>query len=171
MASRRQLRPLTERSVARVAERLGVDAPGLAVARSVIGNELLYATWEEMQLCVAGPRRMKTTGVAIPTVLAAPGACLSTSNKPDLYVSTRYTREQLGGVWNFDPAAITGSRDRGVVVEPAQLPVARDTAAEARAGARRRVRRRLPAPRREARPVLRPEGRAARRELPDGGVA
>ena len=38
MANRRQLRPLTERSVARVAERLGVDAPGLAVARSVIGN-------------------------------------------------------------------------------------------------------------------------------------
>ena len=109
MANRRQLRPLTERSVARVAERLGVDAPGLAVARSVIGNTLLYATWEEMQLCLAGPRRMKTTGVAIPTVLAAPGACLSTSNKPDLYVSTRYTREQLGGVWNFDPAAITGS--------------------------------------------------------------
>ena len=108
MASRRQLRPLTHKSVARVAERLGVSTPGLPVARSVISNELLYATWEEMQVCVAGPRRLKTTAVAIPTVLAAPGACLATSNKPDLYVSTRYTREQLGHPWNFDPAAITG---------------------------------------------------------------
>ena len=94
-------------------ERLGVNAPGLPVARSVIGNELLYATWEEMQLCVAGPRRFKTTAVAIPTLQAAPGAALGTSNKPDLYVATRYTREQLGEIWNFDPAGITGNGTAG----------------------------------------------------------
>jgi hypothetical protein len=109
LATPRQLRPMTERSVARVAERLGVSAPGLPVARSVLGNTLLYATWEEMQLCVGGPRRFKSVGVAIPTLLAAPGAGLFTSNKPDGYVATRLTRERHGTVWNLDPAAITGS--------------------------------------------------------------
>jgi hypothetical protein len=113
MASRRQLRPMTARRAGRVAQRLGVDAPGLPVARSVIGNELLYATWEEMQICVAGPRRFKTAAVAIPTLQAAPGAALGTSNKSDLYVATRYTREQLGQVWNFDPAGITGDGTAG----------------------------------------------------------
>ena len=109
LATPRQLRPMSERSAARVAERLGVSAPGLPVARSVLGNILLYATWEEMQLCVGGPRRFKSVGVAIPTLLAAPGPGLFTSNKPDGYVATRLTRERHGTVWNLDPAAITGS--------------------------------------------------------------
>jgi hypothetical protein len=105
----RRLAPLTEKAAARTAARLGVHQPGIPVARSVADGQLLYATWEEMQLCVAGPRRMKTTGVAIPGVLSAPGACLATSNKRDVYTHTRYSREQKGTIWNLDPAGITGA--------------------------------------------------------------
>jgi len=81
--------------------------------------------------------------------------------------------EEFGGFGGgpVETMLVAEAFGRGLVVEPAQLPVARDTAAEARARARRRVRRRLPPPRREARPVLRSEGGAARRELPDGRVA
>jgi type IV secretory pathway TraG/TraD family ATPase VirD4 len=110
LGSGRDLLPMTHKQVAKTAERLGVDgpSPGLPVARSVVGGRLLYATFEEMMVVLGGPRRFKTTALAIPMMLAAPGAALATSNKPDLYVFTRLTREKLGGIWNLDPAGITG---------------------------------------------------------------
>ena len=80
--------------------------PGLPIARAVAGGQTLYATWEDMQCDIWGPRKGKSSSRAIPTVLAAPGAAFATSNKPDLYAATRAVREQHGRIWNFDPEAI-----------------------------------------------------------------
>jgi TraM recognition site of TraD and TraG len=85
------------------AARFGVEQPGLPIARAIAGGQRLYATWEDMQCDIWGPRKGKSSSRAIPTVLAAPGAVFATSNKPDLYAATRGMRERQGRVWNFDP--------------------------------------------------------------------
>jgi type IV secretory pathway TraG/TraD family ATPase VirD4 len=52
------------------------------------------------------PRAGKTTSLAVPAVLSAPGSVLATSNKPDLWTATSAYRATLGTVWVFDPQAI-----------------------------------------------------------------
>ena len=64
---------------------------------------MLYASWEDVQIDVAGPRRGKTISRAIPSVLAAPGAVFATSNKRDIVDATRGPRASRGPVWVFDP--------------------------------------------------------------------
>ena len=39
-------------------------------------------------VAVMAPRAGKTTALAVPTILNAPGAVVATSNKPDLWAST-----------------------------------------------------------------------------------
>ena len=55
------------------------------------------------------PRSGKTTALAIPFVLSAPGAVIATSNKSDLWAATATLRaEATGGrVWLFDPQRVT----------------------------------------------------------------
>ena len=95
--------PVSLQTAKATAARFGVEQPGLPVARAIAGGQGLYATWEDMQCDIWGPRKGKSTARAIPTVLAAPGAAFATSNKPDLYAATRLLRERHGRVWNFDP--------------------------------------------------------------------
>jgi hypothetical protein len=102
----RSLRPISWRNAQATAKRFGVEQPGLPIARAVAGGQTLYATWEDMQCDIWGPRKGKSSSRAIPTLLAAPAAAFATSNKPDLYAATRLVREQGGRVWNFDPEAI-----------------------------------------------------------------
>jgi hypothetical protein len=98
--------PVSRSHAQATAQRFGVKTPGLAIARAVAGGQTLYATWEDMQCDIWGPRKGKSSSRAIPTLLAAPGAAFATSNKPDLYAATRSVREQAGRIWNFDPEAI-----------------------------------------------------------------
>ena len=90
------------------ARRLGMERPGLPIARTVATGAMLYMGWEDVAVDVWGPRTGKTTSRAIPTVLAAPGAVLATSNKRDLVDATRDVRAQRGEVWVFDPQGIAG---------------------------------------------------------------
>jgi type IV secretory pathway TraG/TraD family ATPase VirD4 len=103
-----QLHPVTERSARKTAERFGIEQPGLPVGYAVAGGKLVYASWEDVQTDIAGPRRLKTSARAIPTILSAPGACFATSNKPDLYAATRLLRERKGTVWTLDPEQLVG---------------------------------------------------------------
>ena len=66
-----------------------------------------------MQTDIAGPRRQKTTARAIPTILSAPGAAFTTSNKPDSYAATRLLRERHGEVWTLDPEQLVGEPPPG----------------------------------------------------------
>ena len=81
-------------------------APGIALGEAVRLNFTVLSSWEDMLLLIAGPRTMKTTAYAIPTVLHAPGAVLATSNKRDLVDVTRAARAETGQVWVFDPQAV-----------------------------------------------------------------
>ena len=108
MARGRQLAPVSERGVRKTAERFGITQPGLPVGRAVSGGKLIYASWEDVQTDIAGPRRLKTAARAIPTILSAPGACFNTSNKPDAYAATRLLRERVGTVWTLDPEQLVG---------------------------------------------------------------
>jgi len=106
MAKGRELAPLSRRGVAAKAQRLGVNAVGLPIARTVLGDQMLYASWEDCSVDVWGPRSGKTSSRAIPAVLNAPGAVLATSNKRDLVDATRGPRSAKGAVWVFDPQGI-----------------------------------------------------------------
>ena len=99
----RSVHPVSLPNAKATANRFGVEEPGLPIARAVAGGQTLYATWEDMQCDIWGPRKGKSSSRAIPTLLAAPGPAFATSNKPDLYAATRGAREQHGRVWNFDP--------------------------------------------------------------------
>jgi type IV secretory pathway TraG/TraD family ATPase VirD4 len=55
---------------------------------------------------IAGPRTLKTSAYTVPAVLAAPGACLATSNKRDVVDITWSLRARLGTVWVFDPQGV-----------------------------------------------------------------
>ena len=101
-----QIRRLSARHAGRTASRLGVERVGLPIARAVAGGRLLYAGWEDVCVDVWGPRTGKTTSRAIPSILAAPGAVIVTSNKRDVVDASRDPRAQAGRVWVFDPQQV-----------------------------------------------------------------
>lgn len=74
-------------------------------------KRLVRATWEDVVLAICAPRSGKTTCLAVPAVLDAPGPVLATSNKADLWQLTTRPRESMTGerVWTFDPQDITGN--------------------------------------------------------------
>jgi type IV secretory pathway TraG/TraD family ATPase VirD4 len=68
----------------------------------------VYAGWEDTLVAFMAPRSGKTTVLAIPYVLSAPGAVIATSNKADLWAATAGIRADSGSrVWLFDPQRIT----------------------------------------------------------------
>lgn len=103
-----QLRPtLAEQKTKDVAGRdTGVPLGTLrAPGRS---GPMLRASWEDVVLAVMAPRAGKTTGLAVPAILDAPGAVVATSNKADLWATTHAARHRDTGerVWVFDPQQI-----------------------------------------------------------------
>jgi type IV secretion system protein VirD4 len=75
---------------------------GRLYAGSSYGGMVL--TNPQQALLVLGPPRSgKTSGVAIPNVLAAPGPVVTTSTKPDVMAATLSGRRQLGRCWLLDP--------------------------------------------------------------------
>jgi len=68
----------------------------------------VFASWEDTIVAFMAPRSGKTTTQAIPFVLSAPGAVISTSNKADLWAATAQLRAAATGgrVWLFDPQRI-----------------------------------------------------------------
>jgi type IV secretory pathway TraG/TraD family ATPase VirD4 len=106
MARGRDLEPVGRKQAAATAERLGVDSPGLVIARTVAGDRPLYHGWEDVSVDIWGPRVGKTTSRAIPAILDAPGATVVTSNKRDVVDATRAPRAAHGDVWVFDPQSL-----------------------------------------------------------------
>ncbi|GAA1575798.1 hypothetical protein GCM10009827_117120 [Dactylosporangium maewongense] len=67
----------------------------------------LRASWEDGIVAIMGPRAQKTTAIAVPLILDAPGPVVATSNKADLWATTSAARARVGRVWAFDPQGIT----------------------------------------------------------------
>ena len=109
MGRGRTIAPLTKKMSARKSKAFGLTSPGLPIGRSAFGGVPLFMDYESCAVDIWGPRRGKTTSRAVPTILAAPGPVLATSNKRDVADMTRDVREQLNGrVWVFDPQQIAG---------------------------------------------------------------
>ncbi len=107
MGRGRDLSPITHKSVAATAQRLGVQgSPGVPIGRAVAPPTDLYGSWEDMHIDIWGPRTGKTTSRAVPAILDAPGAVLVTSNKRDVLDATRDPRSRVGPVWVFDPQSV-----------------------------------------------------------------
>jgi type IV secretory pathway TraG/TraD family ATPase VirD4 len=71
------------------------------------GGQAVFASREHAVLVLGAPRSGKTTGVVIPSVLACPGALVSTSTKTDVRDATVRSRSNVGEVWAFDPTGET----------------------------------------------------------------
>lgn len=98
---------LRKRSVSASAARLGVTSSiGLQIGETLRPHIPVYATWEDMWTIIAGPRTGKTTSLAVPSIAAAPGALIVTSNKPDIVQDTRAYRAQRGRCWVFNPQQV-----------------------------------------------------------------
>src|SRR5690606_29381206 len=69
----------------------------------------LFGSWEDTVLAIMAPRAGKTTSLAIPYILGAPGPVIATSNKRDLFDATSTLRadDTKQTVWLFDPQKIT----------------------------------------------------------------
>jgi type IV secretory pathway TraG/TraD family ATPase VirD4 len=70
---------------------------------------MVRATWEDTVVAIAGARMGKTTSMAVPQVLDAPGVVYATSNKRDLLDLTQKARAKKGRVWVFAPQGIAGT--------------------------------------------------------------
>ena len=70
---------------------------------------------EQALLVIGPPRSGKTRGVVVPNVLAAEGAAVSTSTKPDVMAATLARRRRSGPCWLYDP---TGTVTLPPGVEP-----------------------------------------------------
>ncbi|MBT3152381.1 TraM recognition domain-containing protein [Streptomyces sp. CHD11] len=64
--------------------------------------------YEDVAVAIMAPRSGKTTSLAIPSMLAAPGPVLLTSNKAagDAFTATNEARSRVGQVWTMDPQQI-----------------------------------------------------------------
>lgn len=115
-AARRMGTRRDERSVgvaaSQFASRVSVQSPepGVMCGRSTRTRQLVYAPWEHLHLDIWGIGRGKTTSRVVPAILRAPGAVISTSNKPEVMVKTRLPRSEVGETWVFDPQDIAGEK-------------------------------------------------------------
>lgn len=111
----REVEGIGAKNARATAQRLGVDArlPGVPIGRAVSSKSMLYGSWEDMQILIAGPRVGKSVAFAVPAILDAPGAVIVTSNKRDLVDATRDVRADAGDVWVFDPQSIANEPASG----------------------------------------------------------
>jgi type IV secretion system protein VirD4 len=78
--------------------------PGAVLGWSLDGQDALVTAAPRGGVLVLGPPGSgKTSAVLIPTVLIAPGACVSSSIKSDVMLATFHARARRGRVWHFDP--------------------------------------------------------------------
>ncbi len=89
------------------AKRPGEGELGVRVGRLMPSGVPVAAAFEDVVLAVMAPRSGKTTSLAVPAVLSAPGPVVVTSNKADVVHLTAALRAQVGPVWTFDAQGIT----------------------------------------------------------------
>ncbi len=115
---------LVERLADRPAARIGGDgSPGEAARAQCArhgggaflgfgpGGRWVGADAEHAVMVLGPPRSGKTSSIVIPSLLACPGAAVSTSTKPDVLRATARARGEVGELWLFDP---TGTTDPGL---------------------------------------------------------
>lgn len=81
---------------------------GILIGTLSPGRSEVRASWEDVIVAIMAPRSGKTSGLAIPAILAAPGPVLLTSNKAanDAFTATVDARAEVGTIWALDPQQI-----------------------------------------------------------------
>ncbi|MFJ8532845.1 type IV secretory system conjugative DNA transfer family protein [Streptomyces sp. NPDC093591] len=84
------------------------DDRGVLLGTLKPGGTEVRSSWEDVLLAIMAPRSGKTSGLAIPAILRAPGPVLLTSNKAarDAFTATLDERSRMGTVWTLDPQQI-----------------------------------------------------------------
>ena len=102
-----QLRPELQAAYPKLRS-LPAHQRGVTVGKLLPAGGLLQASFEDCILAIFAPRSGKTTALAVPMVLDAPGAVVSCSNKSDVYLATAAIRELTTSekVWVLDPQQI-----------------------------------------------------------------
>lgn len=104
----RQLRPSLAAPGRAGRQPLARGEVGLPLGALARGGTALRSSWEDVVLAVFAPRAGKTTSLAVPAILDAPGPVVATSNKADLWAATAGLRDTGSrSVWTFDPQRIT----------------------------------------------------------------
>lgn len=119
LASPWQTRHMTKRGVAKRVKALGGNyaMPCLGF----LGRRMwkLYFGPEDTGLVITGPRQNKSSSIANPFIIEAPGAVLATSNKPDVVSDTLRYRTAVGDCFIFDPQSIyTGPNPHPMFWDP-----------------------------------------------------
>ncbi len=112
---RRALTRAPKTPTQRVASSPDALAATQAMASEVFGSPGGHVGWQQGtgtyitarprggMLVIGPPSSGKSSGVIIPSVIIAPGACVASSIKGDVMAATACTRSRLGQVWHFDP--------------------------------------------------------------------
>ena len=110
------VRHLRQRAMAKRAKQMRPSLSGpvplqqIGILLGRMGRRLqLFSSWEDVILAIMGPRAGKTAGIAVPAILAAPGAVMATSNRADVMQITKAERAKAGKIWQFDPQGIAFS--------------------------------------------------------------
>lgn len=120
LARRAELAPLLDKEVTAKAKSLrppwaagrgkevAPDDRGILLGTLDPGRAEVRASWEDVIVAIMAPRSGKTSGLAIPAMLSAPGPVLLTSNKAanDAFTATLDARAEVGTVWILDPQQI-----------------------------------------------------------------
>lgn len=108
-AKAQELRPRLTATQAKTKER-GPDETGVLLGTLKRGGAkaTVRSSWEDVLLAIMAPRSGKTSALAIPAILRAPGPVVLTSNKAarDAYTATCEARARAGTVWTLDPQQI-----------------------------------------------------------------
>lgn len=106
LAQPQDVQTLTARARRKEGKRLG--DPRLLGFLGYLGRTRvkLYMGPEDTGLVITGPRQNKSSSIANPFIIEAPGAVLATSNKPDVVHQTIDYRAGLGSVHIFDPLGV-----------------------------------------------------------------
>lgn len=82
------------------------DSAGIFLGTHRPSGTELRASMEDVCVAFMAPRSGKSTALAVPAILRAPGPVLLTSNKSDVYAVTRKARADKGEIFGFDPQRI-----------------------------------------------------------------
>lgn len=91
-----------------VLRQVSTQAGGRLYVGAVSGG-LALGEPQQSALVLGPPRSGKTSSLAIPNVLFAPGPAIVTSTKPDVLAATFAERSKLGTCWLFDPTGALGT--------------------------------------------------------------
>lgn len=118
MAKARDIQPLMAKAITdkarslrpslKDAKRIDARDTGILLGNLQGSHHEVRMGFEDVAVAIMAPRSGKTTSLAIPSMLAAPGPVLLTSNKAagDAFTTAYEARAEAGAVWTMDPQQI-----------------------------------------------------------------